>query len=405
MTTRPDAMPAGSVSRPDANKTSDFRLPLFAVGTGAIAGCPQDSSLPTDQAAQVGLLGYALRRFADWCMRPWIDTALHYGAGTALTSLGLALGETLPPDLTLSIKVGRILECPTSATPYQPGPFRDENCLNRRFDYSATGIARAFEQSFLFLNKARAAHGWPLLDATDFNLVVFIHDPECGVHGKKTPEILAQVRAESLPALQSLKDAGFVKAIGIGTNEVATALALIDHPALDVAMVAGRLTLLCNGAENAPEQLRRDAEGLAQLLYLAELHGKSLVTAAPANSGVLYEGGRWYNYAEASEDVIAFRDRLAASAAAQQVVLSAAALQYPILAGSRAIVCGPASCKELDRSLADFHASVPRALWHDLCGKGLITTSLALDSAQLPPRPVHSVPISGTTPPPSAMPI
>src|ERR1700730_12272529 len=131
---------------------ASFNIPNFAVGTGGLSGNPQDISIPTDRDTQVKVLQESLRQFRAHRMRPWIDTALHYGSGNVLKAIGLALGERPDEDITLSIKVGRILEEPTADTPYEPGPFRGEAHLNRRFDYSAKGVQRALDQSFEFLN-------------------------------------------------------------------------------------------------------------------------------------------------------------------------------------------------------------------------------------------------------------
>lgn len=352
-----------------------FTLPSFAVGTGGLSGNPEDLSLPTGLVAQAKVLREALAQFRVHRLSPWIDTALHYGAGNALRAIGIALGEHPDPRITLSIKVGRVLEKPTAEKPYEPSSFSGEPPLNRRFDYSRKGTLDAFEQSFEFLNKDRIAYGWQPIRPEDLNTVVFVHDPESGAHGERTDQIVAQVKNEALPALAELKAQGKIKAIGVGTNEVAAARALIDDPNLDIAMMAGRFTLLANGASNAPAQIQQDTKGLAELLQAAREQGKQIVTAAPGNSGILY-GGKWYNYTPATPEVAAFKDAVKAVFDRHNVPLAAGALQFPMLAGASAVVCGPCSAREAEESMVNFTRSIPQQLWTDLAAQNLINPGL-----------------------------
>lgn len=340
-----------------------------AIGTGGLSGNPQDTSLPTDLDTQVNVLQDSLRQFEGHGMRPWIDTALHYGAGNALTAVGLALDEHPDKNVVLSFKVGRILEEPTPDRPYEQGDFRGEGKFNRTFDYSREGIQRAFEQSFEFLNKGRKERGWPPIQPGDLDTIVFVHDPEQGTHGEKTPQIVQQVRDEALPALNELKASGKIKAIGIGTNEIACARNFVDHPNLDIVMVAGRLTLLSNGSPEAPDQIKQDNEGLSDLLKEVRKYNKHFISAAPGQSGLLYEDGKWYNYAPASQEIIEFKDKIKEVCDKHSTPLSTAALQFPGLAGASAIVCGICSSKELENNLEDFSQPIPKELWAELKSK------------------------------------
>lgn len=353
--------------------SEDFILPRFAVGTGAISGFPEDTTLPTDLEAQVALVKDALEQFKNRGMRPWIDTALHYGAGNALIAIGEALGNN-PASITLSIKTGRILEKrPEHITP--DGPFRGEGPYLRRFDYSREGTLGAVEQSFEFLNRNRIKLGWKTVKLEDLNTVVYVHDPESGVHGENTERVIRQVKEEALPALAELKKEGKIKAIGVGTNEIACACALVAHPDLDIVMVAGRLTLLAHHAFGAPQEVLYDTEGLPELLQEVRKHGKQVVSAAPGSSGILY-GGTWYNYKPASQEVLEFRDRMAEACQKHGVSLSAAALQFPARAGARAVVPGPASLEQLRKSFDNFIYPIPDALWETMEAQGLIDNTI-----------------------------
>lgn len=358
-------------------KASPFTLPPIAIGTAGIAGNPQDKSLVVgsiEQQAEVvsdALLQCKIRK-----MRPWIDTALHYGAGNALKSIGLGIGPKIPKDLTLSIKVGRYLETPSEFYPYEQGPFAGEARMTRVFDYSAPGVMRAFDQSFKFLNHYRKDKGWKEIRPEDINTIVFVHDPEQGVHGEKTAEIMQQVRKEALPTLQKLKEKGEIKAIGLGCNEVACANELADAPQLDLIMVAGRLTLMSNENPNAPDEIQRDTKGLTELLEKVKAKGKQFIAAAPGQSGILYPGGNWYNYRKASDEIMKYRDDIEAVCNKHSIKLTSAALNFPLLAGASAVVAGPSSPKEVAVCLDDFHAEVKPELWKELEEKKLINPAM-----------------------------
>ncbi len=350
----------------------EFVLPSFAIGTGGLAGNPQNSALNTDLEVQISVIRESLQQFKAHHMRVWIDSALHYGAGNALKAIGMALGKEPGKDTVLSIKVGRILEAPTPDTPYEPSSFCGEAHFNRRFDYSESGVLRAFRQSFEFLNAGRVQQGWQPVEPGDLDMVVFVHDPETGVHGDKTDFIIQQVRHEALPALRELRRTGKIKAVGVGTNEITCALKLAGHADLDLLMIAGRLTLLSNSALRAPAQIQQDTAGLTELLQEAKKHRKSIISAAPGQSGMLYEGGTWYNYQPAPNEIITFRESIRAVFDKYHVPLTAGALQFPLLAGAKAIVCGICSNQELANNLAYFSHNIPQALWCDLEAQDLI---------------------------------
>ena len=76
-----------------------------------------------------------------------------------------------------------------------------------------------------------------------------------------------------------LRRAGVIRAIGVGLNETAMSLRFAREADLDCIMLAGRYTLLEQGA-------------LDELLPLCEKKNMSILLAAPLNSGILATGAR-----------------------------------------------------------------------------------------------------------------
>jgi D-threo-aldose 1-dehydrogenase len=142
--------------------------------------------------------------------------------------------------------------------------------------------------------------------------------------------------------------------------------------------VAGRFTLLSNGSPEAPDEVKHDTRHLPELLSKVREHGKHLVSAAPGQSGLLYEGGRWYNYRPVSQEVMRFRNKIKEVCDRHNVPLSAAALQFPALGGASAVVCGASSAAELQNSLKDFDRPLPVALWQELEARHLINDTLGV---------------------------
>ncbi|WP_164503820.1 aldo/keto reductase [Rickettsiales endosymbiont of Stachyamoeba lipophora] len=351
-------------------------LPPIALGTATIAGGMPNKSLAMNVNQQAEIIRQAIELYKKYNLELWIDTAPLYGNGNALIATGIALGEH-PSSVTLSIKVGRILEQVTDNKPYVPGPFAGEGHYNIRFDYSIKGINNSFKQNFEFLNKARKERGWSELAPKDFkNLIIFIHDPETGMHGANTGVIIKQVKKEALPALNELKKQKQLTHIGVGTNEVDAALELVDSKFLDIIMVAGRFTLLANKAPKAPKEIKEDTAKTIELLNAAKQHAKYLVSASPGNSGLMYPGGNWYNYKTASAEILEFRDKIIKVFDKYHLPIDAGIFRFPIEAGAVATVMGALTSEQIEANLKSFKTKVPLELWQELQEEGLVNSAL-----------------------------
>src|SRR6201987_6003777 len=133
----------------------------------------------------------------------YIDTAPFYGVGQAERCVGDAMRWVPRDEWVLSTKVGRLLRpCQTTGdTERHPLPFEAV------YDYSYDGIMRSFEDSLQRLGLGR-------ID------ILYVHDIGAMQHGHEGhPRLMRMLRESGYRALQELRGAGVVHAIGIGVTE------------------------------------------------------------------------------------------------------------------------------------------------------------------------------------------
>ncbi len=273
----------------------------------------------------------------------YVDTAPHYGQGLSERRIGAAL----PEGILLSTKVGRVLEPIATLTKgTERHGFVDGDPFEPHFDYTGDGIRRSFEDSLKRLGR----------DHVD---ILLVHDIGEMTHGADAARHMRDFLDSGYKTLAELKATRHVSAIGLGINECRAGEDVLNQADIDVILLAGRYTLLEQGA-------------LDRLLPLCEARGTAVIAAGPFNSGVL-SGGAYYNYGavppEVAKRVTALRDVCAAHA----VPVTAAALQFPL--AHPAVVCvlaGMASPQEVAANVSDVSAGLPAALWDDLKSAGLI---------------------------------
>jgi len=160
-----------------------------------------------------------------------------------------------------------------------------------------------------------------------------------------------------------LRDQGAVSAIGIGVNEVAICLELLDRIDLDLILLGGRYTLL-------------EQTSLDDLFPRCAASGTSIVIGGPYNSGILAVGSAGdahYDYGPVPDALLDKVRRIERVCAAHDVALPAAALQF-VLAHPQvaSVIPGLANPAEV-RSTVDYAtAQIPDALWADLKTEGLV---------------------------------
>jgi D-threo-aldose 1-dehydrogenase len=157
----------------------------------------------------------------------YFDTAPHYGLGLSERRLGAALRTRPRHEYVVSTKVGRLLEPVPAGSGARDDQGFDVPATHRRvWDFSRDGVLRSVEASLQRLG----------LDRID---VLFLHDPD---------DHWRQAIDEAYPALAQLRDEGVVTAIGAGMNQAEMLADFVRHTDMDLIMLAGRYTLLEQGA-------------------------------------------------------------------------------------------------------------------------------------------------------------
>jgi D-threo-aldose 1-dehydrogenase len=278
------------------------------------------------------------------------DAAPLYGHGLAEHRLGTVL-KRLPRDsFVLSTKVGRWLK-PAPGGRDASSRYRGGLSFDLVVDYSYDGTMRAFEQS---LNRLAV----PSID------IALIHDVDIWTHGKDAIEQrFKEAMDGAYRALDELRRAGIIKAIGVGVNESAMCVRFANAGDIDAVLLAGRYSLL-------------EQPALMDFLPLAEKKRIGVMLGGVFNSGILATGpveGAKYNYRPAPPEILDRVKRIEAVCQSHKVPLPVAAMQFAL--GHPAVsslVIGAVAPSEVTRNAAALTAQVPALLWFDLKRKGLL---------------------------------
>ncbi|WP_052207625.1 aldo/keto reductase [Sinomonas humi] len=277
----------------------------------------------------------------------YFDTAPHYGLGLSERRIGEALRGQPRADYVLSTKVGRLIRPNPSPGGRDTEGFDVSDELMRVRDYSRDGVLRSIEESLARLGTDR-------LD------IVYIHDPD---------DYWAEALEGAVPALSQLRDEGVIGAYGAGMNQSEMLHRFVTETDVDVVMLAGRYTLLEQGA-------RQD------LLPACARRGIGVVNVGVFNSGLLSTDrpapGATFNYAPAPAELLERANLLADICERHGTSLPAAALAFPFrepLVISVAV--GMRTAAEVGRNVALASREVPQALWDELEEQGLIDTAPA----------------------------
>lgn len=276
------------------------------------------------------------------------DTAPYYGYGLSETRIGDALEGIDRSSYTLSTKVGRLIDVAPDRRDRADGFAVDGR--RATFNYSRDGVLRSLESS---LQRLRTGH----ID------VLLLHDVGELTHGPRHADVLAQALDEALPAMAELRDQGVVGAIGLGVNEEAVCLEVMQRFPLDAIMLAGRYTLF--------EQAHSKT-----VMAKAQADGVDVLIAGPYNSGLLSADtgpGDTYDYAPASPAIRARAQQFYDVCARTGAGTGATALQFPLAHPAVAkVVCGLRSTAEVDSAIERMRATVPAATWAALVHEGLL---------------------------------
>ena len=285
------------------------------LGVGGFLGLLLEPEATPAQCEEAGV--EAVRRAVDLGVR-YFDTSPAYGNGLSERHLAAGLAALHPEvrsGLTVSTKVGTHPE--------------------RRYAYGADDVRWCFEGSR------------EQLGAID---VVLVHDPASDEH---IDTILGPGGA--FDALEELKEAGEIRAIGIGVRQ---------HRFLRRAMDSGRVDVILPSYDY--HLIRRSA---APLLDEAEAAGVGVINGSPYQSGMLagvdldQEASRW----RPGHPDLARARRIAAWCAERGLEVGAVAVQFSLREPRiDATLVGPRTAAEVESCLRHATAGLPEGIWEEL---------------------------------------
>ncbi len=280
------------------------------------------------------------------------DSSPFYGLGLSEERFGRGLSRRPRDAYVLSTKIGRVLsDCAPGEVPQTA--FVEPAQRTFRFDYSYDGVMRSHEDSLKRLK----------VDRID---ILLVHDIDVWTHGSQDEadrRIKEFFDLGGYRALDELRAAGAVKAIGAGVNEWEVCETLLGLGDFDCFLLAGRYTLL-------------EQEALDSFLPLCEKRDVGIILGGPFNSGILATGaipGALFDYRPAPSPIMARVARLDAICASYDVKLIAAALQFVLAHPSvKTVIPGANAPKQVDANVALLDAKIPPAFWADLKSQALI---------------------------------
>jgi D-threo-aldose 1-dehydrogenase len=273
----------------------------------------------------------------------YFDTAPHYGIGLSERRLGVALAQYPRDAFVVSTKVGRALvPSPENADQLDEHGFMTPAVFRREWDFSRDGILRSIEGSLERLG----------LDRID---VVYLHDPD---------NDWEQASTSAVDTLVELREQGLIGAIGAGMNQSAMIARFIRECDVDIMMLAGRYTLLEQGA-------------LDELLPLALERGVGVVAAAIYNSGLLSAprpaADARYDYQQAPAALLARANAIADVCERHGVTLPDAAVAYPLRHPAVvSVVLGTRTAEQVVSNVSRYETAIPDEVWVELAAEGLI---------------------------------
>lgn len=282
----------------------------------------------------------------------YFDTAPWYGRGQSEHRVGRFLYRQPRSDVLVSTKVGRILKAPARPERFETGFWAGGLQFEHYFDYSYDGVMRAYEDSLQRLGMNRV------------DLLV-IHDLDVWHQGSKgmVDAKLAQLANGGFRALAELKDAGIIKAIGAGINELGMIPRFVEMFDIDFFLLALKYTI--------GEQQTLDSE-----IPLCVERDIGLIIGAVFNSGLYATGpvaGAKYNYADPTPAELDKAGKIKAVCDRHGVPLPAAALQFALLHPQVAsVIPGAFTPQQTTENLAHVRRDIPADLWAELKHEGLI---------------------------------
>jgi D-threo-aldose 1-dehydrogenase len=322
---------------------TDVWLPALGLGGAGFGNLYR----PIEDETAILAVRWALNEGIDY-----LDTAPHYGFGLSEKRIGEALSGHDRSSVTLSTKVGRVLTPTKDADPTRArhGFFSSEP-FEPTFDYSYDGVMRSFDSS---LKRLR----------TDTIDMLLCHDLGELTHGADHAKRMSEFLNGGYRAMQVLRADGRVRALGVGVNEWEVCSTLLPQCEMDCVLLAGRYTLLEQGAPT-------------EFFELCAQRQVSLIIGGPFNSGILASSSNeldaHYNYEPPPHHVVERVQRLQRVCSTFGVPVGAAALQFPLAHPQVAsVIAGCASVDEVRQAKEWMAWPIPAELWSTLKDSNLL---------------------------------
>jgi D-threo-aldose 1-dehydrogenase len=320
-------------------------LPQFGFGGAGLGNLFDDIEEATADATLAAAWDGGVRYY---------DTSPWYGRGLSEHRFGRALFRKPRDEFILSTKVGRLFSAPRDIAAFAASE-RDWSYgleFAHRHDYTYEGVMRSFEDSLQRLRLTRV----DLLIVHDLDSLVLGSERLVDAH-------LDKLATGGILALQDLKAAGKIKAIGAGVNQIGTIPKFLDVLDLDFFLVALPYTLA--------EQPVLDAE-----FPLCEARGVGVIIGAVFASGILATGavpGAKISYRDPTPEEVDRIKRIEAVCRKFETPLAAASLQFTLHHPAVAsIIPGAIAPSQVTRNLELFRHETPAELWSELKTQGLL---------------------------------
>jgi D-threo-aldose 1-dehydrogenase len=274
----------------------------------------------------------------------FFDTAPLYGFGLAERRLGSFLRRQQRDSFAISTKVGRLLRPATAAA--EDGHYKGTPAERPRFDFSHDGVMRSVEESLARLG----------LDRID---VLLVHDPD---------DHYEDAVAGAFRALRRLRDDGTVRAIGAGMNQSEMLVRFAEAAPIDCFLLAGRYTLLDQGA-------------LKALFPVCRAKNIGIILGGIYNSGILANprAGAKFNYEDADAALVDRALALEALCRKHDTELKAAAIQFCMAHPAVTVALqGARTAAEVSDNIAMAGRSVPSAFWQELRERNMVDAAAPL---------------------------
>lgn len=324
----------------ERRKVGGTKLEVTKIGLGGAPMGGFRATISDDDATNIVNAAY------DAGIR-YFDTSPYYGYGRSELRMGAALRQKPRNEYIVSTKVGRVLHAMKPGEK-PPADFREHGLPGFApvFDYTYDGIMRSLEDSYMRLGLAH-------ID------IALIHDVDFWTIKDRAilDERFKTVMDSGFKALDELRSAGIISAIGVGINESDTSLRFIQAGNFDCMLLAGRYTLLEQGGLEAflPECVKRNV---------------SVILGGPYNSGILLgnvKPGATHDYVAAPAHLIEKAQKIEAVCLRHGVELGAAAMQFPLFHPALcSVIPGALGAAEVKQNVARLAAKIPVELWSEL---------------------------------------